>query len=76
MADLDKITEKSARGSFHLFIGNLISEISNAVGIIIVARLLTPEDMGIYGLSFILSGARAHRVEGKRTGQERGLDCG
>ena len=56
MADLDKITERSARGSFHLFIGNLVSEIANAVGIIIVARLLTPEDMGIYGLSFILSG--------------------
>ena len=46
MADLDKVTERSARGSFHLFIGNLISEIANAVGIIIVARLLTPEDMG------------------------------
>ena len=56
MADLDKVTERFARGSFHLFIGNLISEIANAVGIIIVARLLTPEDMGIYGLSFVLAG--------------------
>ncbi len=56
MADLDKITERSARGGFHLFIGNFVSEIANAVGIIFVARLLTPEDMGLYGLSFILSG--------------------
>ncbi len=59
MDALDKVTERSAKGSFHIFIGNFISEIVNAVGIKIVARLLTPEDMGICGLSFILSGSRA-----------------
>ena len=45
--ELDTVTIRSARGSFHLFVGNLVSEIVNAVGIIIVARLLTPEDMGV-----------------------------
>ena len=56
MTDLEKLTERSAKGSFYIFIGNLVSEIANAVGIIIVARLLTPKDMGIYGLSFVISG--------------------
>ena len=53
MADFDKVTERSARGSFHLFIGNLISEIANAVGIIIVARLLTPRARMIIGIFVI-----------------------
>jgi O-antigen/teichoic acid export membrane protein len=54
--DLEKVAEKSTRGSFHLFIGNFLSEIFNAVGIIIVARLLGPTEMGIYGLSFVIPG--------------------
>ena len=56
MNDLEKVAEKSTRGSFHLFIGNFLSEIFNAVGIIIVARLLGPTEMGIYGLSFVIPG--------------------
>ena len=35
---------------------NLVSQIIIAIGIIIVARILTPEQMGIYGLSFVISG--------------------
>jgi O-antigen/teichoic acid export membrane protein len=54
MGELDFVAEKSAQGSFHLFVGNIISEVINAVTFIIVARLLTPEEMGIYGLSFVL----------------------
>ena len=56
MGELDFVAEKSARGSLHLFIGNLISEVFNAVTIVIVARLLTPEEMGLYGLSFVMPG--------------------
>ena len=54
MDGLDFIAEKSARGSLHLFIGNLFSEVINAVTFITIARLLTPEEMGVYGLSFVL----------------------
>ncbi len=49
MNDLEKVAEKSTRGSFHLFIGNFLSEIFNAVGIIIVARLLGPTVWGSTG---------------------------
>lgn len=54
MGELDFVAEKSVRGSLHLFIGYLISEVINAITFIIVARILTPEEMGIYGLSFVL----------------------
>lgn len=56
MDDLDKVTEKSARGGFHLFMGSFLSEIINAAGIIVVARLLSPEEMGVYSLSFVIPG--------------------
>ena len=56
MNDLERVAEKSTRGSFHLFVGNLISEVFNAVGIIVVARLLGPTEMGVYGLSFVIPG--------------------
>jgi len=56
MDELDKVTEKSARGGLHLFMGSFISEILNAIGIIIVARLLSPEEMGAYSLSFVIPG--------------------
>ena len=39
-----------------MFIGGLIAEVINAVTIIIIARLLSPEEMGIYGLSFVIPG--------------------
>lgn len=56
MAKLDYVAEKSAQGSLYLFTGRLISEILNTISIIIVARFLTPEEMGIYGLSFVFPG--------------------
>ena len=54
MSEIDRAAEKSARGSLYLFMGNFLSEIINAVGVVLVARLLTPEEYGIYSVAFIL----------------------
>ena len=43
MDDLDFVAEQTARSSLYMFMGGLISEGINAVTIVIVARLLTPE---------------------------------
>jgi O-antigen/teichoic acid export membrane protein len=56
MAELGGVGETSAPGGFHLFLGNLLSEALNAVTIVVVARVLSPEDMGVYGLSLVLPG--------------------
>lgn len=45
----------SATGSFHLFLGVAVSTIIMAVGTIILARLLLPEEYGLYSLSLIPS---------------------
>jgi O-antigen/teichoic acid export membrane protein len=34
--------------------GNFLSEIINAVGVVLVARLLTPEEYGVYNIAFVL----------------------
>ena len=34
MGELDFVAEKSARGSLHLFIGNLIADVFNAITIV------------------------------------------
>jgi len=52
--ELDRAAEKSARGSLYLFMGNFLSEIINAVGVVLVARLLTPEEYGVYSVAFVL----------------------
>lgn len=54
MSELDRAAEKSARGSIYLFMGNFVSEIINAVGVVLVARLLTPEEYGVYNVAFVL----------------------
>ncbi|UCD44397.1 MAG: oligosaccharide flippase family protein [Candidatus Bathyarchaeota archaeon] len=56
MNELERVAERSARGSLHLFLGNFLSEIINAVGVVIVARMLTPGEYGVLGLSFVLPG--------------------
>lgn len=56
MSELDRVARKSARGSFYLFVGNFLSELINAVGAVLVARLLTPQEYGVFGLSFVLPG--------------------
>ena len=42
--------EVSARGGFHLFWGVAFSSIISAIGIIIVGRILSPEEMGVVSI--------------------------
>ena len=42
------------RGSFALFVGNFASLIIMAAGSILVARMLSPSDYGLYGVSLVL----------------------
>jgi O-antigen/teichoic acid export membrane protein len=50
-----EIGKTSATGSFHLFIGVTASTIIMAVGTIILARLMTPEEYGLYSIALIPS---------------------
>ncbi|MEM3566210.1 MAG: flippase [Candidatus Bathyarchaeia archaeon] len=50
-----EIAKKSATGSFHLFIGVAASTIIMAIGTIILARLMTPEEYGLYSIALIPS---------------------
>ncbi len=43
----------SAKSGFNLFWGVAISSIISSLGIIIIARLLSPEDYGIYSIALI-----------------------
>jgi O-antigen/teichoic acid export membrane protein len=54
MSELDEVAERSARGSLYLFLGQFVSEAVNAVGAVLVARLLTPGEYGVFGLTFVL----------------------
>ncbi len=51
---LKEITEHSVRGGFFLFAGNTLSTLILAVGSIVVARLLGPENYGLYSLSLVV----------------------
>lgn len=51
---LIEIAEDSARGGFFLFTGNALSLIILAIGSIIVARLLGPDNYGLYSLSLVV----------------------
>ena len=42
------------RGSFALFVGSFVSLFVMAAGSILVARMLSPSDYGLYGVSLIL----------------------
>ena len=48
---LTDIAENSVRGGFFLFAGNALSTIILAVGSILIARLLGPEDYGLYNIT-------------------------
>jgi O-antigen/teichoic acid export membrane protein len=47
--------KKSATGSFQLFIGVAASTIIMAIGTIILARLMTPEEYGLYSIALVPS---------------------
>jgi stage V sporulation protein B len=46
-----EMAKVSAKGGFHLFWGLAISTIISAVGVILVARLLSPSEYGIYTIA-------------------------
>ncbi len=51
-----EIARQSARGSFALFLGNLLTTIISVVTVVILARLLGPEGYGLYTVALILPG--------------------
>jgi len=50
-----EIGKTSVTGSFQLFVGMAASTIITALGIIILARLMTPEEYGLYSVALIPS---------------------
>lgn len=52
--ELAEMAEASARGGFFLFTGNALSLVTLAVGSIIVARLLGPENYGLFALALVV----------------------
>ncbi|MEM2093582.1 MAG: oligosaccharide flippase family protein, partial [Candidatus Bathyarchaeia archaeon] len=48
--------EEAAGGAFHLFWGGSLATVLSAVCAILVARLLGPEQYGVYSLALIVSG--------------------
>ncbi|MEM3665942.1 MAG: oligosaccharide flippase family protein [Candidatus Bathyarchaeia archaeon] len=53
MEKASEIGRTAATGSFHLFIGVAASTIIMAIGTIILGRLLTPEEYGLYSIALI-----------------------
>jgi len=51
---LAEIAEESTRGGFSLFLGNASATFISAVVVVIVARLLGPDNYGIYALCFTI----------------------
>ena len=47
--------KSSARGSFHLLIGVVTSTVIMAVGGIVLTRLMSPAEYGLYGVALIPS---------------------
>ena len=47
---LDEIAEESTRGGFSLFLGNATATFISAIVVVIIARLLGPDNYGIYSL--------------------------
>jgi len=60
---LVEIAEDSARGGFFLFTGNAISLLILAIGSIIVARLLGPENYGLFSLSLVVPSILASLID-------------
>ena len=51
---LSEIAEESTRGGFSLFLGNTSATFISAIVVVIIARLLGPENYGIYSLCFTI----------------------
>ena len=48
-----KMAKVSVKGGFNLFYGLILSTIISALGIIFLARLLSPSDMGILAIAVV-----------------------
>ena len=53
MSKSASLAKVSAKGGFNLFWGIAISSIISSLGIIIIARLLSPSDYGLYSIALI-----------------------
>src|SRR5665647_111015 len=51
MTKATQMAKVSAKGGFHLLWGLVISTVISAVGTIVIARLLGPENMGLYAIA-------------------------
>lgn len=60
---LIEIAEDSARGGLFLFTGNALSLLTLALGSIITARLLGPENYGIYTLFLVVPSILAGLID-------------
>ncbi|MDH5200212.1 MAG: oligosaccharide flippase family protein, partial [Candidatus Bathyarchaeota archaeon] len=54
MGGMGEAAASYVKGGFTLFVGSLVSFIVMAVGSILVARMLSPAEYGLYGVSFVL----------------------
>lgn len=50
---LSEVIESSTRGGFFLVFGNILAHLILAVGLLVIPRLLGPDQYGLYTLSFI-----------------------
>jgi len=60
---LVEVAEDSVRGGFFLFAGNASQLVVLAVASIVIARLLGPEDYGLYSLSLVVPSILAGLVD-------------
>ncbi len=54
MGGMGEAAASYVKGGFTLFVGSLVSLVVQAVGSILVARMLSPAEYGLYGVSFVL----------------------
>jgi O-antigen/teichoic acid export membrane protein len=54
MSDLRDIATSSAKGTFILTLGRYSSIVASTFGVVLVARMLSPSEYGLYGLTLVL----------------------
>ena len=54
LSDMSRVVEDSARGGFYLTLGNITSTIIQAISVFIIARILGPDQYGLYTISTII----------------------
>jgi O-antigen/teichoic acid export membrane protein len=61
--NLKTIAQDGFVGGFYLFVGNILSTLIWGVGTIIIARVLGPEEYGLYSLALVVPSILAHLVD-------------